>query len=135
MFGAALWNFVAVLRVVRGADSAMSGTAGGLNAQTLNAQVFLFFHSFNDIWSLGLVLFGLHLFLVGYLVFRSGRMPRTLGVLAMLASFCYVATSAANLVLPNYDQYKPTVELFLTAPMAIGELGVGLWLLIKGGKE
>ncbi len=90
--------------------------------------------TFNDAWSLALVLFGVHLLLVGYIVATAGNIPKILGFLAMFAALCYIGTSIAALIIPNYAFYKPSVEAVLSAPMALGELVLGLWYLIKGGK-
>jgi hypothetical protein len=36
--------------------------------------------------------------------------------------------------MPDYDEYKGTGDMVLSLPMAIGELGIALWLLLRGGK-
>lgn len=133
MFGAALSSFVVALHLARGAQYLKALKLSGADAS--DALVLLCVSAFNDIWSLGLVFFAVHLFLVGYLALKAGFIPKFIGILAVAASLCYMATSGANILMPNYAAYKPTVELVLTAPMALGELGVGLWLLIKGGKQ
>ncbi len=88
---------------------------------------------FNNIWSIGLVVFGCHLYVLGYLVFKSGYIPKIFGVLLIIASLCYIINNFANLLVNNYEKYKATVELFFSLPMIAGELGFGLWLLFKGG--
>lgn len=90
--------------------------------------------SFTDIWSLGLILFGCHLFFLSILVFKSDSTPNVLGVLVLLASVCYIATNAANLLMPSYVVYKETIDMVLSMPMALGELGLAVWLVFKGGK-
>ena len=45
----------------------------------LNAEVKLLLGTFRDDWSIGLVLFGIPLVLLGYLIYRSGYIPRLLG--------------------------------------------------------
>jgi hypothetical protein len=45
----------------------------------LHAEVKLLLGTFRDDWSMGLVLFGIHLLLLGYLIYRSGYMPRFRG--------------------------------------------------------
>lgn len=92
--------------------------------------------SFQTTWSLGLILFGFHLLGLGYLVMKSGRaVPRMLGWLAVLAALCYLFTNTANLVFPDYEAYKARVEGVLSLPMALGELALAVWLLVKGGKR
>lgn len=89
---------------------------------------------FLDMWSLGLIVFACHLFFLGYLMLTSGYIPKFLGALTLLASMAYFFSNAANLLLPNYDFYKSTVEMVLSLPMALGELGIAIWLIIKGGR-
>lgn len=93
------------------------------------------FQTFLDVWSLGLIIFGCHLFVLGLIVVRSGFVPKILGILILFASVCYIVTNIFNQVVPNYGQYKDIVEMILGLPMAIGELGLAIWLLLKGGKK
>jgi hypothetical protein len=101
----------------------------------LNALIMFFLKGFNNIWSIGLVIFGCHLYVLGYIVFKSGYIPKIFGTLLIIASLCYIISNFANLLLTNYEKYKATVELFISLPMIVGELGFGLWLLFKGGIE
>lgn len=93
------------------------------------------FQSFTNIWSLGLILFGCHLFVLGILVFRSRETPDFLGVLLLLAAICYIVTNSANQLLPWYADYKTTIDAIVSVPMALGELSLALWLVLKGGKK
>lgn len=105
------------------------------NTDQLHAQVLLFLNAFNTEWAIGLEVFGFHLFLLGCLVIKSGYIPRIIGVLLIITSLCYLITNFANLLLPNYENYKAIIELVLSVPMAIGELSLAFWLLFKGGKR
>ncbi|CAF1401298.1 unnamed protein product [Adineta steineri] len=99
----------------------------------LNAMVTFFLNGFHNIWSIGLVIFGCHLYVLGYLVFKSSFIPKIFSILLVIASLCYIINNSANLLLPNYEKYKATVEIFLSLPMIVGEMGFSLWLLFKGG--
>jgi hypothetical protein len=70
-------------------------------------------------------LFSLWLLLQGYLVFRSGFLPRILGVLLMIASFGYLIDSVIFFLFPNLDV---TISLVTF----IGEVIFMFWLLIMG---
>ncbi|MBP2657908.1 MAG: hypothetical protein H6Q69_940 [Firmicutes bacterium] len=129
ILGISLLNLVIVKLLLSGADYLTV-----FNTDQLYAQVLLFLNAFNIEWAIGLVVFGFHLFLLGCLVFKSGYIPRILGVLLIIGSLGYLITSFANLLLPNYENYKATIELVLSVPMAIGELSFAFWLLFKGGK-
>jgi hypothetical protein len=76
------------------------------------------------------IFWGLWLFPFGLLVFRSGFMPRFIGVWLMINCFGYVALSGIALFFPNYYQ----AAFRYLQPVLFGELVVMLWLLIKGAK-
>lgn len=78
------------------------------------------------LWGL---LFGFHLALLGYLVYRSGFWPRLLGVLLMGASLGYLAQSYGHIVSPDQDSFFAVLVVILAVP---GELGFTIWLLWKG---
>jgi Domain of unknown function (DUF4386) len=77
------------------------------------------------------VFWGLWLFPFGLLVFRSGFIPRILGVLLVINGFAYLAIALVSLLLPTYSS---GVSQALVLPEALGELSIMLWLLIKGVK-
>jgi hypothetical protein len=85
-------------------------------------------------WSFGLIIFGVHLFIIGCLVMKSSFIPRILGILLLIASFSYIFIHIMHLFLPQYDNVTGIFENILSLPMALGELGLGLWMLVKGGK-
>jgi hypothetical protein len=95
----------------------------------LDALVMLFLNAHqygNYIWQ---TFFGLHLFVLGYLIFKSGYFPRILGALVVVGSLGYLTDSFGNFLYPNYDEIFGWV-VGVTA--VIGELPFFLWLLIKG---
>ncbi|UJR38514.1 hypothetical protein I4U23_031180 [Adineta vaga] len=130
VLGIALLNFVFVALLLNGENYGSI-----FEKNQLNALVMFFLTGFFNIWSIGLVIFGCHLYLLGHLVFKSDHIPKILGILLIIASFCYIISNIANLLLPNYEKYKSTIEMYISLPMIIGELGFGLWILFKGGKE
>jgi len=74
------------------------------------------------------VFWGLWLFPFGICVMRSGFIPRFLGILLMIAGCGCVASSFAELVLPQYAHAVGRVTSILTA----AELPIIFWLLIWG---
>jgi len=127
--GIALLNFVFVLLLLSGDDYLKV-----FETDQLHAQVLLFFNAFNNIWAIGLIVFGCHLFLLGYLVFKSGYIPKFLGILLVIASIGYLISNIGILLLSNYEDYKTAIDLIFIAPMIGGEMGLAFWLLFKGGK-
>jgi hypothetical protein len=73
---------------------------------------------------------GLWLFPFGLLVFRSGFLPRFIGVWLIINCFGYVALSITALFFPAY--YGAAFNW--SQPVLFGELAIMLWLLIKGAK-
>lgn len=130
VLGTALLNFVIVLLLISGADY-----LAAFETAQLQALVLIFLNGFNNLWSIGLVVFGIHLLLLGYLVLKSGFIPKIWAVLLLIASLGYMITNVANLLVPNYEAYKGTIELIFILPMILGELGLAFWLLFRGGKE
>lgn len=76
------------------------------------------------------IFWGLWLFPFGLLVFRSGFLPRFIGVWLMINCFGYVTLSVIALFFPDYYQ----AAFRYSQPVLFGELVVMLWLLIKGAK-
>lgn len=101
--------------------------------QQFHTQILFFVNRFNSIWSIGLIIFSVHIFLLGFLVFQS-NIPKFLAILLFLASFGYVIVHGGNLFFPNYKETISLIESIFILPMILGELGLAIWLLIKGGK-
>ena len=77
------------------------------------------------------IFWGVWLFPFGLLVFRSGFLPRFIGVWLMINCFGYVALSVIALFFPPY--YNAAFKML--QPVLFGELVIMLWLLIKGAKR
>lgn len=77
------------------------------------------------------VFFGLWLLPLGYLAFKSGMFPRTLGILLMIACFSY-------LIHVPFIFLWPEIGSVLTGVIALsasaGELWMVFYLLIRGVK-
>ena len=116
-------NAVAALVLVRGAD--FLSIFEKPQRDTL-AMLFLNLHSYG--FDVAGLFWGLWLFPLGLLVYRSGFLPRILGILLMLNGFTYPVNSLTSLLLP---QYEHIVSQWMT-PLSFGELLFMFWLLIKG---
>lgn len=75
------------------------------------------------------VFFGLWLLPLGFLVYRSGFFPRAIGVLLAIGCFGYLADTFVRFLAPGIAE---TVEPFVLAPAAVGELSLLVWLLARG---
>ena len=119
-------NEIAALTLLRGADFLSIFEA--LQRQAL-AMLFLDLHRYGFI--IGWIL-GLWLFPFGLLVYRSGFLPRIIGVLLIAAGFGYLADSFTPLLLPTYTH---VVGRIADIPLTLGEPAIILWLLIMGAKD
>jgi len=70
------------------------------------------------------------LFPFGYLVFKSGFLPRWLGILLMVGSACYFLYFCGTLLFP-----KNSWIVYLRRPASLAEIGTCLWLLIAGSRK
>jgi hypothetical protein len=75
------------------------------------------------------IFFGLWLLPLGYLVYRSGFFPRAIGVLLAIGCFGYLADTFVQFLAPGIAE---SIEPFVVAPAALGELSLVVWLLVKG---
>lgn len=109
--------------------------AKNLNTSELTSQIANSnFQQFEVIWNGGLVVFGFHILLVSFLMKLHIQIPKILWYLTLIAGVSYVVVHLLKLGSPNSEMVK-NLEMILALPMAIGELGLAIWLLIKGGKE
>jgi hypothetical protein len=118
-----LLNHLAALLVLGGADYLNAFEPGQLHALSL-----LFLEVHRHGYDLGLVFFGLHCLVLGYLFVRSSYFPAVLGVLMALASLGYLVGSFTLFLAPDH---AAAIAWVYGAPL-IGELSLCLWLLIKG---
>jgi len=130
ILGIAISNLIFVSLLLNGDNYLAS-----IQTDQLKAQMMLFINAFNKIWSFGLVIFGFHLLIIGYIILKSNFIPKFLGILVLIASFSYISIHLLYLFLPQYEKTTMLLENILSLPMAIGELGFGIWLLMKGGKN
>ena len=116
----ALLNLVTVFRLLNAPDYVHAFGSG-----QLHAEVLLLLNSFRYDWSMGLVIFGIHLLLLGYLIYRSGYIPRVIGILLVINGLGWVIDSLQPYLYPNAH----LGFLFITF---FGEVVFMLWLLIRG---
>lgn len=129
IFGLALFHLFGVLQLFSGADY-----LAALDPAEIQASVMLLLSSFNFTWLTGLVFFGLHLLVLGYLVIKSGYMPKILGWLLQIAALGYLIDSFAQFLLPDYDAYRSFFQMMVVIPGVAGEFSLTFWLLVKGVK-
>jgi hypothetical protein len=127
--GVAVIFFYQALQLLSGSEFLNVFDAGQLEAQALLAA-----DTFNSTWLVGLLVFGVHLILLGWLVVKSTA-PRLLGYVLIVAGLAYVADTLAHTVLANYAAYENVFLAIVALPSVVAEGWMGLWLLVKGGKK
>jgi hypothetical protein len=124
---AAAWFRLAYTAVLMVAISHLAAALPSSTA-TLDAhQVLTELHLFDVTWQVGLVLFGIHLVLLGYLAFRFGFVAKVIAVLLVVAGLGYLIDSFASILVPGYSISVGSVAF-------IGEVVFIFWLLIRGGR-
>lgn len=97
-------------------------------------SIWLSLRAFDFVWSVGLVIFGLHLWITGMLVFQAPTAPRWVGVLLQAAALSYLGVHLYKIAAPEMSLWFSTLKAVLSVPMALGELSLAFWLLLKGGR-
>lgn len=88
--------------------------------------------NFNATWNIGLLLFGMHLLVLGYLCLKSPRIANGIGGILLLAASGYLLDGLAKLFLDSYKNYKETFEIVVLICGVLGELTFTFWLLFQG---
>ena len=116
-------NSIATLLLVH-----RSGLLSMLEQPQRDALAMLFVNLHGRGFDVAGIFWGLWLFPLGLLVYRSGFVPPILGVLLIANCFSYLLNSLTSIVLP---QYEPIVSRWVM-PFGFGELLFMFWILIMG---
>jgi hypothetical protein len=118
-------NSIAAIVLVRGADFLSI-----LEKPQREALAMLFLKLHGQGLVVAEIFWGLWLFPLAMLVYRSRFLPRFLGVWLALAGFAWVILSLTSVLLPQYQDKVNTYS----QPAFFGEIAFMLWLVIKGAK-
>lgn len=77
------------------------------------------------------IFWGLWLIPLGLLVFKSGFVPKILGVLLIIGCFGHLISFLSTFLFPDYS----VILIPIAETAMIGEIPIFLWLLIKGVKD
>jgi len=98
------------------------------SAAQLEGLAYLSINVYKMGWVTAQLFFGMWLFPLGYLVYKSKSLPRFLGILLMLDGIGVLIWFHQALLLPDYR----AISLPGVAVSFVAELGLALWLLVKG---
>jgi len=144
LFGFAVFGYLLVLAldsiiglalyvVLKPANKNLASLTGALRllyAFTLVIGLFALVFQFIDVYGyasiklFGYIFFALHILVLGYSVFKSGYIPKSLGVLLIFASFTYIVFFV-NINLPKILMVSTMLI------MAIAEFSLSIWLIAK----
>ncbi|WP_020528387.1 DUF4386 domain-containing protein [Flexithrix dorotheae] len=119
-------NQIAALLLVTGSDY-----FNGFSTEQLQSLSSFFLNLHSQGYKVAQIFYGLYLFPLGYMIYKSGYLPRVIGVFLMLGFVGDMIDFLRFFLIPDY----PSVILDnITLPADIGEISMCLWLLIKGVK-
>tara|TARA_R110002167_G_scaffold128570_9_gene310928 strand:+ start:4613 stop:5305 length:693 start_codon:yes stop_codon:yes gene_type:complete len=98
------------------------------------SQIMLYLDFYANGNKLVAIFWGLWLFPFGYLVYKSGFLPKILGIFLMLGCFGYLVEFVGPFLFSSYRDYE-VLGTIIGIPSPIGEFGICLWLLIMGTKK
>jgi hypothetical protein len=99
--------------------------ADNLTATQSQALASLFLDIYEHGFTIAHIFWGLWLFPMGYSIFRSGFLPKVVGILLIIAGMGYLVDFTLFLLFPD-------VTLTVSNFTFIGEVALMFWLLIKG---
>jgi len=123
-----LQNKFAVLSLINDA-----GYSKAFTAEQLQAQAMFYLNQYDNGILVLQIFWGLWLFPFGWLVYKSGFLPKVLGVLLMAGCVGYLVNFTGNVLINGYE--TSGISGFVRLPASLGEIGTCLWLLIAGAKE
>ncbi len=136
---ALLSAFLMLAHAVIGAASALGRLAAVLLSGTgkfaaidpgqLHAMASLALRLHNYGHDVGLVFFAFHCAVLGYLIYQSGYLPKTFGVLFALASLCLLISTATDFLVPAVNA---AIFPMIVLPLFLAQLFFALWLTIVG---
>ncbi|NHF59696.1 DUF4386 domain-containing protein [Flavobacteriaceae bacterium TP-CH-4] len=81
-------------------------------------------YGYASIKLVGYLFFALHIFVLGYSVFKAAYIPKSLGILLVIASFTYIVFFV--------DFHLPEIlGAIIMSTMAVAELSLSIWLIVK----
>jgi hypothetical protein len=106
-----------------------SGDLAAIDPRQLQALASFALQLHNDGHDVALVFFAFHCAVLGYLIYRSGYLPKAFGVLFLFASLCLLTSIATAFLVPAINaKIFPAIVL----PFFLTQLSFALWLTIMG---
>lgn len=129
MLAVAIFNLVYVHMLVHQPVPSPADLTG-----PLGRDLMFYLDAFDSSFSFSLIVFGIHIFLVGNLALKSGYVPKIFGIILIIAFVGYALINISNLLFPEYKDAIKILEWIFLFPM-LGEVALGIWLLVKGSRK
>jgi hypothetical protein len=103
-----------------------AGHPSGFSPDQLNSLALLSLRMYGLGGGIFMVFYGLATLIRGYLIYRSGYLPKALGALLVLAGLGFIVSNFVQVLSPAY------ASDVLLLPMFLAALATAVWLLVKG---
>ncbi len=103
------------------------------NQSQIQSQMMLLLENYENGILILHIFWGLWLFPFGWLVYKSGLLPKILGILLMLGCCGYLVNFVGNTMFESYG--GSLISNIASKPAAFGEIGMCVWLLVIGINE
>ena len=107
-----------------------AGLAGSFTPEQLNGLTVLFLKVHGRAYDISLFFFGIDCLIIGALIWRSGFLPKLLGLGLVIAGLCYLISSTIIFMWPAIATADAFMLFFL--PCLVAEAGLTLWLILRG---
>lgn len=115
----------AVLSLVNGADFTRI-----LDQSQIYSQLGILLNQYSNGILIAQIFWGLWLLPFGILVYRSGFLPRIFGILLIAGCFGYLVNFTCRTLMMDFG--TTALASYITLPAALGEIGICLWLQVRG---
>lgn len=133
------YGFYVYLRPIHKGMALISGLIRLIYTLILGVAIVLLIyrdmHMFDQIWSIGLFIFGFHLMVTGGILIKEKGILKILSILLIVAGVGYSLLPTLEFLLAEAQNLISLLEAILILPMTVAELFFGIYLLIKGGKK
>ncbi len=115
--------------LINGFDAYSLLTTAGAGSAGRESAALAALETFSGGFQVALAFFGVHIAMLGYLLYRSGHAPRALAYVLAIAGPGYIINTLAYFFVSGWGETESMVAL---APALIGEVGLTAWLLVRG---
>jgi len=103
-----------------------AGLAGALTPNARASFAYLCFTGYGSVFGIFAGFYGISVMLRGYLIYRSGYLPRVLGALALLGGAGFVVLNFTVVLAPHCS------TMLLVLPMFVAMVSMAVWFLARG---